>query len=138
MRRAPVIKTPGDGQKRFGNTELTQAFENPIARLVASRRQIVSRAAGDNAGECCATTADGGSGGVTGDTTQQGQINTLTGRLASLGNGVAKYQITTDEAIMRQQIVMNDLITLITDLYTQSGFTPPISIPTVEPVSGTS
>lgn len=138
MRRAPVIKTPGDGQKRFGNTELTQAFENPIARITASRRQIVSRAAGNDAGECCATTADGGSGGVTGNTTQQGQIDTLTGRIASLSNLTYKNQQSNDQRFNDQQIVINDLITLISDLYTQGGWTPPIDIPTVEPVTGPS
>lgn len=136
-RRPPIIKRPGDGVSRFNDTELTQAFEPMDTAVRASRRQIVSRAAGDNAGECCATTVDG-QGGVTGDTTQQGQINTLQGRIASLGNGQAKYQIATDETIMKMQITMNDLITLISDLYTQGGWTPPIDIPTVEPVSGTS
>jgi hypothetical protein len=138
MRRAPVIKTPGDGQKRFGNTELTQSFENPTTKLMASRRQIVSRAAGDAAGECCSTTADPGSGGVTGNTTQQGQINTLTGRISSLSNLTYKNQQSNDQRFNDQQVVINDLITLITDLYTQGGWTPPIDIPTVEPVTGPS
>jgi hypothetical protein len=138
MRRAPFVKMPGDGRARFRDVELTQAFENPTVAKTASRRQIVSRAAGNAAGECCSTTADGGTGGVTGNTTQQGQIDNLTGRVSSLGNLANKNQQVNDDRYNSQQIVIGNLITLISDLYTQSGFTPPIDIPTIDPVSGTS
>lgn len=139
-RRAPFIKMPGDGNKRFGDTELTQAFETGVVTTRATRRQIVNAAAqaaglpgsGGAAGALCCGDAltgggtgvgatGGGSGTGTGSTTQQ-----LTAKVSGL-----KTTMSDVNAVLVNQSQLNsDYTLLLGDLYTQSGFTPPIPIPT--------
>lgn len=76
--RPPFIKTPGDGRKRFGDTELTQAFETDRATTSPSLRQII--AAAD-------TTST--SGGCSCDTSAlEAQIAALLARLETLEDAV--------------------------------------------------
>lgn len=56
--RPPFIKTPGDGRKRFGDTELTQAFETDYATTAPSRRQVLASSSTSTSGSCtCDTSA---------------------------------------------------------------------------------
>jgi hypothetical protein len=138
-RRAPFVKLPGDGNNRFGNTELTQAFE--YARLTGastSRRQIVTAAAlaGSRTNECCNTTVAGseGSSTVSGQTTTSNSGNigsqNSTGNLRGVTTGLKLELGDVNTKIDQQSALNTDVVVLLTDLYTQSGYTPPIPLPT--------
>lgn len=137
-RRAPFIKLPGDGNKRFGDTELTQAFETGVVTTRASRRQIVNAAAqaaglpgsgGATGALCCGDALTGGGTGVGatgGGSGGTGTDQILTAKVTGLKINMASV---TDN--LNDQSVRNgEYSLLINDLYTQSGFTPPIPVPT--------
>jgi hypothetical protein len=76
--RPPFIKTPGDGRKRFGDTELTQAFETNRSTTSPSLRQIVA-----------ATTTATSTGGCSCDTTElEASIAALLARIEALEDAV--------------------------------------------------
>jgi len=137
-RRAPFVKLPGDGNNRFGNTELTQAFEPYAATTTRpSRRQIINAAAlaGTNTGVCCGTAVTGGGTGVgtspgtTGGTGSQGTGSTV-GTVSAKVTGLMREMNEVAVRFDQQTDLNSDITLLLNDLYTQTGYTPPIPVPT--------
>lgn len=144
-RRAPFIKLPGDGNKRFGDTELTQAFETGVVTTRASRRQIVNAAAqaaglpgsgGAIGALCCGDALTGGGTGVgaTGGSSSSGTGSTSQQLIAKV-SGLKTTMSDVNSTLTYQTAFNGDVTTLISDLYSQAGYTPPIPIP-VDPGSG--
>ena len=132
-RRAPFVKMPGDSNNRFGNTELTQAFEVLVgATTIPSRRQIVNAAAlsGTRSNICCDTTVvSGGSGSST--TSSGTGVNTQSGSTVQAKLSGIKTELNDVDYKFDQQTLLNsDITLLLSDLYTQTGYTPPIPVPT--------
>jgi hypothetical protein len=135
-RRAPFVKMPGDGRARFSDVELTQSFETVQSQTRASRRQIVNASAqaagvagsGNVTGAlCCGDAVTGGGTGV--GTNPQGASpgTTIPAKVAGL-----KQNISTVNTTLTQQTSLNsDITLLLSDLYTKTGYTPPIDIPTI-------
>jgi len=136
-RRAPFVKMPGDGRSRFTDTELTQSFDYGTASPRPTRRQIVNAAAqaaglpGSGAvtgALCCGDSLTGGGTGVGAGATTTGPGSTavLSAKVAGLKSSMA----TTNQTLTQQVTFNSDVSTLLTDLYTQTGYTSPIPIPT--------
>ncbi len=134
-RRAPFVKMPGDGRSRFTDTELTQSFDYGTASPRPTRRQIVNAAAqaagipGSGAvtgALCCGDALTGGGTGVGASPSGTGGVDsTLAGKVAGM-----KASLTSVNATLTQQVTFNtDYNILFSDIYSQSGFTPPIDIP---------
>lgn len=141
-RRAPFVKMPGDGRARFNDTELTQSFDYGTTATRPSRRQIVNAAAqaagipgsgGTTGALCCGDALTGGGTGVGTSTSGTGGTDsTLAGKVAGM-----KASLTSVSATLTQQVVFNnDYNTLFSDIYSQTGYTPPIDIPTQDGTSG--
>ena len=141
-RRAPFVKMPGDGRARFTDTELTQSFDYGTASPRPSRRQIVNAAAqaaglpgsgGTTGALCCGDVQTGGGTGVGTTPSGNGNPDSVTiGKLAGI-----KANLTSVSATLTQQVVFNnDYNTLFSDIYSQTGYTPPIDIPTQDGTSG--
>ena len=142
-RRAPFVKLPGDGRSRFTDTELTQSFDSGQTTTRASRRQIVNAAAqaagipgsgGTTGALCCGDALTGGGTGVGAGatTTGTGSGNALTAKVAGLKNSM-----TTVNETLTQQVSFNaDVSLLFSDIYTQTGKTPPIDIPSATGTGG--
>lgn len=138
-RRAPFVKLPGDGRARFLDTELTQSFETGIVTTRPSRRQIVNAAAqsagipgsgGTTGALCCGDAQTGGGTGVAatggGGTGGLGTDQVLTAKVTGLKINMASVTDNLTEQATRN----GEYSLLINDLYTQSGYTPPIPVPT--------
>lgn len=141
-RRAPFVKLPGDGRSRFLDTELTQSFETGTVTTRPSRRQIVNAAAqsvgltgsgGVTGALCCGDVSTGGGTGV--GTVGVTGTSTTDATLTAKVTGLRSNMDDVTQNLTNQSTLNTEYSTLINDLYTQSGYTPPFPVPT-DPGSG--